>query len=236
MKLPILCYHNVSTFEAAGRRLNIEPAVLESHASYFKRRGFRFVCARELASEWPNRSICFTFDDAYASMLDEGVEVLAKVSATASIYAVTSLIGRSSIWDKGNEKPLATEKQLRTAADLGFEIGNHTLTHADLSSLDEGAQRREIEEAQSRLLLDAFRCGSIAYPFGKFNETTVGVCRSLGLRVGVALSRRPANPDDDRLRLPRIVVGYGDRLPKLLYKIHIRPFLPSFKKRAHYVD
>ncbi len=235
MSLPILCYHNVAPFEVAGRRLNIEPLVLDSHVRHFRRKQMAFVRACELNGPWPERAVCFTFDDAYASMLNHGVEALRRYGAAGSIYAVSSLIGQGSIWDVGNEKPLAGLDQLVAASKLGFEIANHTASHADLSALNEQQQQVEMQTAQNALLSAGFESASIAFPFGKFNEYTEVACRAAGLGIGLALSRRPATPSDNRFAMPRIVVGFDDRLPKLLYKIHLRQFLPVFRKREHYV-
>lgn len=235
MSLPILCYHNVAPLEIAGRRLNIEPAVLESHIRHFKRKRLSFVRAGELIDSWPEKAICLTFDDAYESMLQFGTESMQRHGAVASIYAVTSLIGSKSTWDVGNERPLANLEQLLKASRGGFEIGNHTASHADLSALTQDQQRTEIEAAHLVLSAAGMESASIAYPFGKFNGDTEAACRSVGIGVGLALSRRAAISSDKRYALPRIVVGYGDHLPKLLYKIHLRPYLPVFRKRQHYV-
>lgn len=235
MSLPILCYHNVAPAQEAGRRLNIEPDVLDSHVRHFMRRGIRFLRAMDLADPWPLKGVCLTFDDAYATMLDYGADILLRNGATASIYAVTALVGGRSVWDVGHEQPLATEDQLRHASHAGLEIGNHTRSHADLSSLLRDEQLNELRDAQTALREWGLLSGSVAYPFGKFNEGSLESAASIGYRVALALSRRQAQSNDRLLALPRIVVGYSDRLPKLLYKIKLRPLLPVFRKREHYV-
>ena len=235
MKLPILCYHKVGPVAEEGRRLNIEPSRLTEHASFFIRRGFRTLLAGDLAGDWPSRAVCFTFDDAYFSTLTHGVEAMQRAGAVGSIYAVAGLVGQSSSWDRGNARPLADWDLLRSVQEAGFEIGNHTLNHARLGELDLEAQTGEIRLANNALAEQGINSRSFCLPYGSHNPETPAAMQSAGVNVGLALSRRAAVPGDNRLLLPRIVVAYGDRLPKLLYKLHLRPVMPSLRKRPDHV-
>ena len=235
MKLPILCYHKVGPVADEGRRLNIEPSRLTQHASFFVRRGFRTVLAGDLAGEWPSRAVCFTFDDAYLSTLTHGVEAMKRAWAVGSIYAVAGLVGKTSSWDIGNERPLADWVLLLRAQAAGFEIGNHTLNHARLGELGLEVQIGEIRLAHEALAEQGINSRSFCLPYGSHNPDTPAAMQSAGVTVGLALSRRAAVPGDNRLLMPRIVVGYGDHLPKLLYKLHLRPLMPSLRSRPHYV-
>ncbi|MFQ3587930.1 MAG: polysaccharide deacetylase family protein [Fimbriimonadaceae bacterium] len=239
MALPILCYHKVAPAAEAGRRLNVEPEVLASHIRWFRQRGFRFLCAGDLAGRLPDRSVCLTFDDAYRSTLTHGLEALARNGAAASVYAVPGLVadaestGRAprSDWDGDQSDELADFGLLRRAAELGVEIGNHTDRHADLSALDDGRAAAQIAEADRRLREWGFEPRSLAAPYGRLPARSVPIPYPVVLGLG----RRCARETDDRTRLPRIVVAYGDRLPKLLYRIYVRPALPTFRRRSHYV-
>ena len=234
--LPILCYHQVGPESQEGRRLNVSPETLESHVRHFVRKGRRFARAGDLADGIPSEYVCFTFDDAFASAVERATEILARYGVWGTFYAVPSKVGATSDWDRGHEKPLATWEGLLGAQARGMEIGNHSLTHADLSRLSLEAQAKEIEGAEDLLIEHGLDGRSVCYPYGRFNEQTRAAMEREEIKVGLALGRRPARPGDDLMFLPRIVVGYSDRLPKLLYKIHLRPKLPSFKRRAHYVS
>jgi peptidoglycan/xylan/chitin deacetylase (PgdA/CDA1 family) len=225
--LPILCYHKVGPISEEGRRLNVETMTLAAHVRYFARRGFRFLRAGELAEGFPARSVCFTFDDAYISALLHAIPVLDAVGGTGSFYAVPSLVGQSSRWDNESARPLAPWDVLVEAQQAGFEIGNHTDSHADLARLDLDAQVAEIERADDALLAHGIAPGSLCYPYGRINGDTIEACRRAQYKVGLALGKRMAVPEDDRRRLPRIVVAYSDSVAKLIYKMHLRPKLPG---------
>jgi peptidoglycan/xylan/chitin deacetylase (PgdA/CDA1 family) len=223
--LPILCYHKVGPVWEEGRRLNIEPNQLAKHVQYFYRRGVQFVQARDLAGVLPAKSVCLTFDDAYLSALFDGVRVLRAYKATATFFAVPSLVGASSVWDKELARPLASWDVLVDAQKAGFEIGNHTNTHADLSKLDLPSQIAEIEAADDALIAHGISPGSFCYPYGRLNAESVRACQEAQYPVGLALGKRLAQETDDRHALPRIVLAYSDSVAKLIYKMHVRPKL-----------
>lgn len=226
MPLPILCYHKVGLEAEEGRRLNISPGRLGAHVRYFARRGFRFVRARDLAGDWPRRAVCLTFDDAYASTLDNGVPVLEEQGAVATLFAVSSLVGASSAWDGERARPLADWDALRHAQARGFEIGNHTASHPRCTELAPEAFADEFAAAEETLRREGIEAGSFCYPYGARDDATRAVLASCGVAVALGLGKRAATPGDDRLALPRIVVAFSDALPKLLYKLHVRPHLP----------
>ena len=234
--LPILCYHKVAPEREEGRSLNIEPATLDAHVRYFCRRNRRFARAGDLENGIPAGCVCFTFDDAFLSALTNGVEVLAGHGVWGTFFAVPSFVGGTSDWEGGGGRPLAGWDSLLAAQAQGMEIGNHTLRHLDLSKLPMIEQLAEVESAEDLLIEHGLGASSVCYPYGRFNDETKSAVAQAGAKVGLALGRRPARPGDDLLFLPRIVVGFSDRLPKLLYKIHLRPKLPSLRKRPHYIS
>jgi peptidoglycan/xylan/chitin deacetylase (PgdA/CDA1 family) len=235
MTLPILCYHRVSRLRESGRRLNIETETLGSHLDLFMRRGFRFASASELHGAWPDRTVCITFDDGYVSTLTHGVEELRRRNAVATIFVCPGFVGAFASWEGGGGEPLADWALLRSASQYGIEIANHTLSHEALDLLEGDQRRVEIAEAKRQLEGHDLPHGSFAYPYGRHGAEALSDVQGQGYRVGLGLGRRPARATDDRLLLPRIVVAYGDAPLKLLYKLYIRPCLPSTRARKHYV-
>jgi peptidoglycan/xylan/chitin deacetylase (PgdA/CDA1 family) len=224
----ILCYHKVGPKNEEGRRLNIDPARLESHVRYFARR--RPTClAREFGEDWPAGAVCFTFDDAYLSTITHAPDLFERHGARGTFYAVPGRVGLSSDWDGPAARPLADWDALLDAQRRGHEIGNHTLNHPHLDQIDPAEQLREIAEAHEQLLAHGIRSESFCYPYGGLNDSAVAAVGAAGYRVGMALRKRAATADEDRLALSRIVVAFSDALPMLLYRLHIRPLL---KKKA----
>jgi peptidoglycan/xylan/chitin deacetylase (PgdA/CDA1 family) len=225
MRTPILCYHKVGPASEEGRRLNVEPARLASHAAFFARRGYRFVLARELAEDWYGRQVCFSFDDAYVSAATYGAEALERAGARGTFYAVTSLVGKASDWDEDAARPLADLELLKALVGRGHEIGNHTATHVHLDRESTERQRSEIVDAHEWLVGAGLAPASFCFPYGGLTSETPALVASVGYRVGLSLRKGVSTDGDDRTVLPRVVVAYSDSLPSLLYKLTLRPLL-----------
>lgn len=225
VRLPILCYHRVGSVSGEGRWLNIEPSRLESHVRYFKRRGYDFACGRDLAGKFGSRMVALTFDDAYESAIENAVPILERLGARATFFVVSGLAGRTSEWDGEAARPLAGWPMLVDAKRRGFEIGSHTHTHKRLAEISEADQTEEIVNGLRELGERGISPCSFCYPYGSWNETARAIVQHCGYSVAFALAKRLARQEDDRLVLPRIVVSHSDVLPKLLYKLHIRPLL-----------
>ena len=220
----LLCYHKVGPVAENGRWLNVEGATLAAHARHFTRRGWGF----RTASQAPLRergTIGFQFDDTYASALRHGREILDPFGITATFWVVPSLVGMTSVWDGDRAASLAGWDDLTSARDTGHEIGNHTLTHPHLPTLDPGAQMSEIFQARQLLGARGFPGGTVCYPYGEYDAGTLGAMLRLRCEAGFRLGKRPALPTDGLFQLPRIAVAYSDSVPKLLYKIWVRPRL-----------
>jgi len=168
-------------------------------------------------------------------MVHHGVPVMERHAATGSVYVVGHLLGTMSTWDSGFEKPLASVDELTEAFRAGLEIGNHTWTHANLSSLEPELQMREVSLCQEHLLNQGFAQTSLAYPFGHYDRMAVEAVQSCNYSFGLGLGRRAARQTDNKLTLPRIVISFGDRLPRLLYKLFLKQHLWTLRDRPHYV-
>ena len=110
--------------------------------------------------------IAFTFDDAPSKTMENILAVFANFNAnnpdcptTATFFLNGNLISKS-------ELPL-----LYTAQMLGIELGNHTHTHKDLTTLQEEEIRSEIEQTDDILSqIDGKAVHLFRPPFGKIDK------------------------------------------------------------------
>lgn len=225
MSATILCYHKVGSAAEEGRRLNIEPSRLRSHVRFFAKKNRPFLVAGDLSGSWPEGIVCFTFDDAYSSTMVHAPIIFEEFGVRASFYAVPGRVGGVSDWDGELSRPLANWDLLREVQAHGHEIGNHSLNHPKMASLPPEEQFAEISAAHERMKAESIRSRSFCYPYGNHDDRTIEMLKKAGYGVGLALGKRPAKPEDNRLSLPRIVVAFSDALPMLLYKIHLKPLL-----------
>jgi peptidoglycan/xylan/chitin deacetylase (PgdA/CDA1 family) len=118
----------------------------------------------------PNRTVAITFDDCYQDNLP-AARVLAEHGLPATFFIPTAFVGSDHVlsWDRGlPHLPNLTWEDVQEMVRLGFDIGSHTVTHADLGAATTADAEREVTESK-RILED--RLGRhvrwIAYPFGQ---------------------------------------------------------------------
>ncbi|AIE84394.1 polysaccharide deacetylase [Fimbriimonas ginsengisoli Gsoil 348] len=169
--------------------------------------------------------MCLTFDDAYLSTMLHAPEILERNGARGAFYAVSGKVGGSSDWDGTAARPLAGWDLLIDAQSRGHEIGNHTRSHPHLDDLAPEDQRREVDEAHADLVEHGIQSRSFCYPYGGLNDAAVEAVGLAGYQVGLALRKKAATTDENRLALSRVVVAFSDSLPLLLYRLHVRPWL-----------
>lgn len=109
--------------------------------------------------------------------------------------------------------PVMTEPELRSIREDGLiQLGVHTATHPHLSQLTAEQQRYELTTSRQEVeRIVGGPVGSLAYPFGDHDTTTIEVARSLGFDHAVSTIRGPANDWNRRFELPRIYVGDWSR-------------------------
>ena len=73
-----------------------------------------------------------------------------------------------------------TQAQLTDLQSDGNEIGGHTVSHADLPTLDLDEQKRQVCNDRVALLDKGFTVSSFAYPYGDYNPVTRSVVSECG--------------------------------------------------------
>ena len=110
--------------------------------------------------------IAFTFDDAPAKTMESIFAVFASYNEThPSCPAFATVFFNGKLFDS------QTPHLLATACALGFELGNHTHSHYDLTTLDKATLQAEIDNTDALLqAADGKPRHLLRAPFGKVNE------------------------------------------------------------------
>lgn len=129
-------------------------------------------------------AIVFTFDDWSPGHGEIVVPMFIKHKVPATFYVTTKNKDLGGSWDK-----------MRLAYNNGCEIGNHTETHPDLSTVDSVQLYQEVTETQ-RILRDSIDpkvANTFAFPYGVSNSEVLKCVkkdhigsRLAGLRYGRA--------------------------------------------------
>ena len=126
-----------------------------------------------------------------------------------------------------------TEK-LRELVTLGFEIGNHTLWHADLKRYNADVVRKQLASAVQAIqaAVPGYKVHTLALPYGNYpKEHALAVDGSYGnttyhndaiLRVSGGPALSPFDVRWDPLHLPRIQV-FGKALERMIHDFDLHP-------------
>lgn len=128
---------------------------------------------------FPERSFVLTFDDGYRSVYDEAFPVLAKYGMTATVFLTVGDTGNRGLHDRltplGGRQMLSWV-EIREMRDAGIDFGAHTITHPDLTSLDDTTMDYEIKRSKEIIEMNlGVPVSSFAYPYGLYDERCVEI-------------------------------------------------------------
>jgi peptidoglycan/xylan/chitin deacetylase (PgdA/CDA1 family) len=106
--------------------------------------------------------VSLTFDDGNRVQYTSYFPILKEYGTKATFYVVTQWIGQLGRFNWND---------LEELYDHGNEIGSHTLTHPHLTELSE--KDLEFELAGSLAVLRRFKCTTLAYPFGEYDQEVI---------------------------------------------------------------
>jgi peptidoglycan/xylan/chitin deacetylase (PgdA/CDA1 family) len=205
--VPILMYHVIGDPRpgAPYPELFVREADFAGQMRWLARHGYQAVTQRDLWNHWhrggslPPKPVVVSFDDGYRSVADAALPHLRARSWPGVLnLTVKNLRGRGGL----------SEARVRTLIAAGWELGSHSLSHPDLTSLDDRTLRHEV--ARSRAVLRSrfdvpvdFFC----YPAGRYDARVIRAVRRagyLGATTTVEGLARPSEPYElRRVRVSR---------------------------------
>lgn len=221
-----LAYHELGI---PGRKLcedfrgHLRYAVLqrefESQLTYLKNNNWRGVNVTECLSDSNPSSpaVTITFDDGCETDLIGAAPLLKEVRFNATFYVIAGWVGKPGY---------LSEAQVRELANLGFEIGCHSMHHRYLTGLSEADLRIEVVEAKARLeqMLGA-EIDHLSCPGGFWNDRVARSARLCGYRT-VVTSRTGINTErTDPCCLERVTVCRGTAITEFARICHGKGFL-----------
>lgn len=115
----------------------------------------------------------FTMDDGWETQFTEGYRILNAQGLPGNIGLISSVVGTAG---------KMSVAQFQTVYDAGWDLLNHTATHANLGTLTKEAQRVELNTCRDYLVSQGWARGadSVVYPFGSYNADTLDVLAEEG--------------------------------------------------------
>jgi peptidoglycan/xylan/chitin deacetylase (PgdA/CDA1 family) len=180
--IPILMYHYVrdvdKSVDPVGYRLSVSPEQFAGHLAWLAREGYTPMRMDEVAAclkgigGCPERPVALTFDDGYDDAYTEAFPLLRRHGFVATFYIVSSFVGHEGYmrWD-----------ELQILQNAGMEIGSHSVTHPDLTTLAQNQVSYQVtqsaEEIKTHLQIPV---ESFCYPIGKNNTSIQSIVKEAG--------------------------------------------------------
>ena len=192
--VPILCYHRFAEDCKSSNCMTTH--AFEEQMRYLKEHDYRVISLSELYDflqyryALPERSLVITIDDGYRSAYDIAYPILNQFGFKATLFVYTDYIGISQgaiTWD-----------QLREMKAHGFEVGAHTVTHCDLTKIEEGegdqtyVERIKRELTVSKQIIDdELKQDTVflAYPYSNYNQRVLFTAEEAGYKLGLTVQR-----------------------------------------------
>lgn len=131
-----------------------------------------------LQPRWPQNTrylSVLTFDDSYASNFSIAFRLMKQHQIRGTFFITVGEIGENGrvTWD-----------QLKEMRDYGMEIGSHSLSHPNLTSLSPEELKRELEESK-RILEEnlEIKVFSLGIPHGRYNSHVIDAAKKAGYKV-----------------------------------------------------
>ncbi len=221
----MLMYHSVDTTgEKSDWPWAISQELFESHLDFLQKEGWQTVKASDLAAidvvRRP-RTLAITFDDGYTDNLI-AAEMLHAKGMTATFYIVTGAIGSRPHWQHSGPERLhmLSRDDLITLANMGMEIGSHTVNHVRLTGCDPDKIQQEL--VSSRHELEAIlgqKVQAFAYPYGDWNVACEKAAQVAGYTSACTTASGWTLIDKNPYRMRRITIYRQDSVSTLARKL-----------------
>lgn len=216
--VPILMYHVIARAPAGAPypQLYVSEDDFAAQMRWLERHGYRAVTQREVWNHWhrgaamPRKPIVISFDDGYRSIAEAALPHLRSRSWPGVLnLAVKNLRVAGGL----------SEFDVRTLLSSGWELSSHTLTHPDLTGLDDAALTRELTTSR-RVLRQRFDVpvDFLCYPAGRYDSRVVRAVRRAGYLGATTTVEGLARPDEP-YELRRIRVSGGDGVAGLARRL-----------------
>lgn len=145
--------------------------------------------------------VSLTFDNSSKAFYERVRPLL-----DAKGFTTTQYVPTYGMTTKRADPVLMTASELRALAAAGHEIGSHSVTHPDLTAIDDAQLAYEVQASKS--FLESILGGSItgfAYPFGSYDWRVIGAVRGAGYTMARSVedgynSRLNLEPYDVRVQ------------------------------------
>jgi peptidoglycan/xylan/chitin deacetylase (PgdA/CDA1 family) len=221
-----LCYHSVTKWPRLTPqelKLHTPVALFVKHLDYLQRR-YRvipldeYLAARASGRSLPNYTAVLTFDDGMRNFLTVVAPLLEERRLAATAFVITEKANErgDSLFDRewtalDGHLHLSWSEIRALARTPGIQIGSHSRTHRDLTTVSD---EEALIELRDSLAAVAEHTGNarpaLAYPHGRASEQVREMAASLGYTCALTGELGANDMESDLYDLRRVVIAGDD--------------------------
>src|SRR5258706_10070049 len=182
--VPIILFHHVSV-SPINSQYYVRPEKFDEELKLLRDWQYTTITIEMLlkaineGANLPPRPIIISFDDGNLDNYTNAFPIMQKYGFTGVLYIVGNYMGADNY---------LTADEIKEMAAAGWEVGSHTMSHADLTLLDPQVQRYEIVDSKEFLEKKlGVPIKTIAYPFGTSNSAVIDYADFAGYIAGMSL-------------------------------------------------
>jgi peptidoglycan/xylan/chitin deacetylase (PgdA/CDA1 family) len=182
--VPIILYHWIAV-SPINSQYYVPPEKFEEEMKLLHDWGYTTITTELLikaitqGADLPPRPLIITFDDGHLNNYTTAFPIMKKYGFTGVLYIVSSYMGADQYMNAD---------QIKEMAAAGWEVGSHTISHLNLTSLEPQRQRHEIVD--SRKILEAklgMTIRTFSYPFGMSDGGVIDYVHFAGYLAAMSL-------------------------------------------------
>lgn len=213
--IPVIMYHSIKYEKDNPVRVSKEN--FQAQMKYLKDNNYSTLSLDELYEFIENnvpvseKSVVLTFDDGYKDNYETAYPILKEYGFKATIFVISDYIGKDEYLNIS---------QIKELDENGIQIESHTIKHETLNTLsyyDQLNTLKQSKESLQKLLNREIKY--IAYPYGKYNETTIKAAKAAGYSLALTTDGRWSDKSDGIYTLDRVFISGLHDLDTFIYRI-----------------
>ncbi|MDT5294919.1 MAG: hypothetical protein QOJ76_1799, partial [Acidobacteriota bacterium] len=234
-RVVFLCYHSVTKWPHLLKHqaeLHTTQARFASQLDYLQRHHHviplgEYLAARREGRRLPDYSAVLTFDDGTRNFLTVVAPLLAERRLPATAFIITKITSEredtrtAGEWTQADDHGYLSWPEVRQLSrQPGIEIGSHSHTHPDLTTVPAEEARRELAESLAAVSEHTSNASpALAYPHGKTSAEVCKIAAALGYACAFTGELGANDMRADLYALRRVVIAGDDDLPTFAARV-----------------
>lgn len=214
--IPVLMYHHIKNPDDPSSQLDINlsvpPDQFELQMASLNNHKYKSITVSQLFDLPQTNKVALTFDDGYKNLIQNAFPVMQKYHLIGTAHIIVNDVGKDGYMDWDD---------IKTLKKAGWEIGSHTLSHPDLSTISLAQASSQIFESKKVLEQNlGVTIESFCYPSGKYNADVENLVKEAGYTSATTTHSGLKNTSEKSLELNRLRINGPDSLGQFEKKVY----------------